>query len=274
MAKVKRQIITIDEEKCDGCGVCVPSCAEGALRVVDGKARLMKESFCDGLGACLGECPQGALHVIETEVEAYDEPAVLGYLQQTAPHMVEKHVAHLRQHGMTSSYNMAPAGVAACPSVRTADGLNRRDEGGQAGGGRGAPIALFGMDAAPAGAPARQPSELRQWPVQLHLVPIQAPFFDGADLALIADCVPFAAPNTHADYIKDHAIAIGCPKLDDGRAYIAKLAQILRNNEIRSLTVVRMEVPCCGGLEYIAQQALLQSGKDVPVESVVVNIRS
>ena len=143
----------------------------------------------------------------------------------------------------------------------------------QTGGGRGAPIALFGMDVTPA-APARPPSELRQWPVQLHLVPIQAPFFDGADLALIADCVPFAAPNTHADYIKDHAIAVGCPKLDDGRAYIAKLAQILRNNEIRSLTVVRMEVPCCGGLEYIAQQALLQSGKDVPVESVVVNIRS
>jgi ferredoxin len=267
MAKVKRQIITIDEEKCDGCGACVPSCAEGALRVVNGKARLMKESFCDGLGACLGECPQGALHVIETEVEAYDEPAVLGYLQQTAPHMVEKHVAHLRQHGMTSSYNMAPAGVAACPSVRTAAWGEGRPAAG------GAPIALFGMDAAPV-APARQPSELRQWPVQLHLVPIQAPFFDGADLSLIADCVPFAAPNTHADYIKDHAIAVGCPKLDDGRAYIAKLAQILRNNEIRSLTVVRMEVPCCGGLAFIAQQALQQSGKDVPVESVVVNIRA
>ena len=118
MAKVKRQIITIDEEKCDGCGQCVPSCAEGALRVVDGKARLMKQSFCDGLGACLGECPQGALHVVEMEVEAYDEPAVLGYLQQTAPQMVEKHVAHLRAHGMASSYNPAPVGVAACPSVQ------------------------------------------------------------------------------------------------------------------------------------------------------------
>lgn len=269
MTKVKRQIITIDEEKCDGCGACVPSCAEGALRVVNGKARLTKESYCDGLGACLGDCPQGALHVVEMEVAAYDEPAVLGFLRQTAPEMVAKHVAHLRAHGMTSSHNPAPVAVAACPSVRVAAWEEDRPA---AGGGRGAPIALFGMDAAPA--PTRQPSELRQWPVQLHLVPIQAPWLDGADLALIADCVPFAAPNTHADYIKDHAIAIGCPKLDDGRAYIAKLTQILRENEIRSLTVVRMEVPCCGGLEYIAQQALVQSGKDVPTESVVVNIRS
>jgi ferredoxin len=268
MAKVKRQIITIDEEKCDGCGNCVPSCAEGALRVVNGKARLMKESFCDGLGACLGECPQGALRVVETMVDAYDEPAVLGYLQQTAPHMVEQHVAHLREHGMASSYNPAPTGVAACPSVR----MRAWDDGRQTDDGRPTtPIPLFGFGVEPA-ASTRQASELRQWPVQLHLVPIQAPFFQDADLALIADCVPFAAPNTHADFIKDHAIAVGCPKLDDGRAYITKLAQILRNNVIRSLKIIRMEVPCCGGLEYIARQAMALSGKDVPLESVVVNI--
>jgi ferredoxin len=269
MAKVKRQIITIDEEKCDGCGECVPSCAEGALRVVNGKARLMKQSFCDGLGACLGECPQGALHVVEMEVEAYDEPAVLGYLQQTAPEMVEKHVAHLRAHGMASSYNPTPVGVAACPSVQMRawdEGRKTEDQG------RKAAIPLFGWGEEPEAAAPRPRSELRQWPVQLHLVPIQAPFFDGADLALIADCVPFASPNTHADFIKDHAIAVGCPKLDDGRAYIAKLAQILRNNDVRSVTVVRMEVPCCGGLEFIATQALAQSGKDIPLESVIVNI--
>ena len=279
MAKVKRQIITIDEEKCDGCGACVPSCAEGALRVVNGKARLMKQSFCDGLGACLGECPQGALHVVEMEVEAYDEPAVLGYLQQTAPEMVEKHVAHLRAHGMASSYNPAPAGVAACPSVQmrawddgrpTGDGGRRTEDQG-----RKAAIPLFGWgEGVSEAAVPRQQSELRQWPVQLHLVPVQAPFFDGADLALIADCVPFASPNTHADFIKEHAIAVGCPKLDDGRAYIAKLAQILRSNDVRSVTVVRMEVPCCGGLEFIAAQALAQSGKDIPLESVIVSIQN
>ena len=272
MAKVKRQIITIDEEKCDGCGECVPSCAEGALRVVNGKARLMKQSFCDGLGACLGECPQGALHVVEMEVEAYDEPAVLGYLQQTAPHMVEKHVAHLREHGMASSYNPSSVGVAACPSVQVRawdEGRPTTDEGRKT-----AAIPLFGWGEEPAAAAPRQQSELRQWPVQLHLVPIQAPFYQDADLALIADCVPFASPNTHADFIKDHAIAVGCPKLDDGRAYIAKLTQILRNNDIRSITVVRMEVPCCGGLEFIATQALAQSGKDIPLESVIVNIQN
>ncbi len=265
MAKVKRQIITIDEEKCDGCGACVPSCAEGALQVVNGKARLVKESYCDGLGACLGECPQAALRVVEMEVEAYDEQAVLGYLQQVAPHMVEKHVAHLRAHGIASAFEPAAAGVAACPSVQA----RGRDEE-RRGDGRPAAISLFA--AGHAAATPRQASELRQWPVQLHLVPIRAPFFAGADLALIADCVPFAEPNTHADFIKDHAIAVGCPKLDDGRAYIAKLTQILQNNDIRSVTVVRMEVPCCGGLEYIARQALAQSGKDLPLQSVIVHI--
>jgi len=265
MAKIKRQIITIDEEKCDGCGACVPSCAEGALQVVDGKARLVKESYCDGLGACLGECPQGALRVVEMEVEAYDEPAVFDYLQQVAPHMVEKHVAHLRAHGIASTYAPAPAGVPACPSVQV-----RAWDEGRRGDGRPADVPLF--VASRAAAAPRQSSELRQWPVQLHLVPIRAPFFAGADLALIADCVPFAEPNTHADFIKDHAIAVGCPKLDDGRAYIVKLAQILQHNDIRSVTVVRMEVPCCGGLEYIARQALAQSGKEIPLQNVIVHI--
>ena len=269
MAKVKRQIITIDEEKCDGCGACVPSCAEGALQVVDGKARLVKQSFCDGLGACLGECPQGALRVVEMWVDAYDEPAVLVHLQQTAPHRIEQHVAHLRAHGMVAADTAAPAGVAACPSVQ----MRAWDTDGNAKS-RPAPALLFGAGPQSTSASPRQPSALRQWPVQLHLVPIQAPFYADADLALIADCVPFAEPNTHADFIQDHAIAVGCPKLDDGRAYIAKLAQILRNNEIRSLSVVRMEVPCCGGLEYIARQALALSGKELPLQSVEVNIKA
>ncbi|MCL4505582.1 MAG: 4Fe-4S binding protein [Chloroflexi bacterium] len=284
MTKVRRQIITIDEEKCDGCGACVPSCAEGALQIVNGKARLVKESFCDGLGACLGECPQGALRVLDLEVDAYDETAVLSFLQETTPDRVEQHVAHLNVHGIVSSYNPAPLGVAACPSVemRTWDDartkardssqssvVNRRSV---AGGQPTAAIPLFAASEEPV-AP-RQRSELGQWPVQLHLLPLQAPFFHDADLYLIADCVPFAYPNLHADFLKDHAVAVGCPKLDDGRAYIAKLTQILRNNDIRSLRVVRMEVPCCGGLEYIARQALEVSGKDIPLDSVTVNIHS
>jgi ferredoxin len=267
MAKARRQIITIDEAKCDGCGNCVPSCAEGALQVIDGKARLMKQSFCDGLGACLGDCPQGALAVVEMEVDAYDEPAVLSHLAQIDPRPVDKHVAHLRSHGMASSHNPAPIGVAACPSVQ----MRAWDEPSP---GQKTTTAIPLHDlAAPAPAQPRVRSELRQWPVQLHLIPVQAPYFAGADLALIADCVPFAAPNTHADYIRGHAIAVGCPKLDDGRAYIAKLTQILRQNDIRSITVVRMEVPCCGGLTYIAQQALAASGKEIPLTSLVVDVQ-
>jgi Pyruvate/2-oxoacid:ferredoxin oxidoreductase delta subunit len=263
MAKVRRQIITIDEEKCDGCGNCVPACVEGALQVVNGKARLVKESYCDGLGACLGDCPQDALHVVEQEVEAYDEPAVLGYLQQTAPDAVEKHVAHLAAHGMHSSYQVAAApgqapaparaAIPLCPSAQPRGWAEDRA-------------------AIPPAAPGRARSELRQWPVQLHLVPVTAPYFQGADLTLIADCVPFANPNMHADFIAGSAIAIGCPKLDDGRAYIEKLTQILQKSDVRSLRVAYMEVPCCRGLVFIAQQALMASGKDIPLDTVLVPI--
>ncbi len=259
MAKVRRQIITIDEEKCDGCGNCVPACVEGALQVINGKARLVKESYCDGLGACLGDCPQGALHVTSLEVEAYDEPAVLGYLQQTAPEMVERHVAHLREHGIESSYRPAarpqPAAIPLCPSVQVRgrdDGRTTKDE-----------------DAPDIG---RVRSELRQWPVQLHLLPVRAPFFHGADLTLIADCVPFANPNMHADFIRGSAVAVGCPKLDDAQAYIGKLTQILQNNEIRSVKVAYMEVPCCRGMVFIAQQAVAASGKQIPLDIALVPI--
>jgi len=258
MAKVQRQIITIDEEKCDGCGNCVPACVEGALQVIDGKARLVKQSYCDGLGACLGDCPQDALHVTTLEVEAYDEPAVLGYLQLTAPDAVERHVAHLREHGIESSYKPAavaqPAAIPLCPSVQ----MRNWDEGSTA-----------------ANEPGqnRVKSELRQWPVQLHLVPVRAPYFQGVDLTLIADCVPFANPNMHADLLRDSAIAVGCPKLDDGQAYINKVTQILQSNDIRSLKVAYMEVPCCRGLVMIAQQALALSGKDIPFETELVSIQ-
>lgn len=261
MTRVKRQIITIDEEKCDGCGNCVPACVEGALQVVDGKARLVKESFCDGLGACLGDCPQGALHVTVLEVEAYNEPAVLSYLQQTAPDMVERHVAHLREHGIESSYRPAtkpqPAAIPLCPSVQ----VRGWDDGRTA-------------DDVEAAAPGRVRSELRQWPVQLHLLPVRAPFFQGAELTLIADCVPFANPNMHADFIRNSAIAVGCPKLDDAQAYIGKLTEILRNNDIRSVNVAYMEVPCCRGMVFIAQQALAASGKTIPLRLSLVTIEA
>ncbi len=261
MTRALRKIITIDEEKCDGCGNCVPGCVEGALQIVDGKARLVKESYCDGLGACLGECPQGALTVTELEVDAYDEAGVLGYLEQKSPELVQRHVEHLEAHGMKSSYAAQPpaparAPVAMCPSVRL-DAWAAPTLGDQSGSN---------------GAAQRAKSELRQWPVQLTLLPPNAPFLQRAHLTLIADCVPFAAPNMHADFMAEGAIAVGCPKLDDGQAYIKKLAQMIQAADIQSIRVAYMEVPCCRGLVFIAQQAIQLSGKDVPLTTELVAI--
>jgi len=251
MAKITRQIITIDEEKCDGCGNCVPSCHEGALAIVDGKARVVKQSYCDGLGACLGECPQGALTLVEMAADPFDEEAVAVHLGQ----MATEQPMHIALHLSTGAGKPAAAPVAMCPSIQP----------------RGWQEA---QPAAPdAAAAPRLKSKLRQWPVQLHLVPAQAPFYQGADLTLIADCVPFAAPNFHAEYLKDSAVAVGCPKLDDGNAYIRKVAQILANNDVRSLKVAYMEVPCCRGLVFIAQQALALSGKAIPFETEIVAIQ-
>ena len=218
----------------------------------------MKESYCDGLGACLGDCPQGALHVTTLEVDAYDEPGVLGYLQQTSPELVEHHVAHLREHGIESSYTPAPRRNASTfpsvPSVQVRAWDEEPHDEGRAGAGTGAsPSCASG-------------------PCSFTLLPLRAPFFQGADLTLIADCVPFANPNMHADFVRDSAIAVGCPKLDDAQAYIGKLTQILQNNDIRSLKVAYMEVPCCRGLVFIAQQALKASGKEIPFEIVMVPI--
>ncbi len=259
MPKITRKIITIDENKCDGCGNCVPGCVEGALQIVDGKARLVKESYCDGLGACLGECPQGALAVQELEVDVYDEAGVLSYLEQKSPELVQRHVEHLAAHGMTSSYappaaRPARAPVAMCPSVQM--------------------DAWSGPVLGDPGSATRARSELRQWPVQLTLLPPNAPFLYHAHLTLIADCVPFANPNMHADFMTDGAIAVGCPKLDDGQAYIRKLAQMIQASELQSIRVAYMEVPCCRGLVFIAQQAIQLSGKDVPLTMELVHIHA
>lgn len=262
MAKLKRQMIQIDEAKCDGCGLCMPGCPEGALALVDGVARLVRESFCDGLGACLGHCPTGALRVIEVEADAYDEAGVISHLHQTAPELVDKHMAHLRAHGMDAAMPAVipveslpaarPAALPACPSVQMR--------------------AWEPEDEVTESALPRMRSELRQWPVQLHLVPPAAPYFQGADLVLVADCVPFAYPNFHQDFLKGNAVAVGCPKLDDARAYVDKVTEILTQSDVRSLKVVYMEVPCCRGLYFVAARALAASGKKIPFESVMIEI--
>jgi ferredoxin len=224
-----RKIVHIDEAKCNGCGACVPSCAEGALRIVDGKARLIAEKYCDGLGACLGECPQDAITVEERAADSFDEEAV---------------TMHLAERGRDTT-------PCACPS---------------------ASVAQFDV-ADLAKEREHQPSLLTHWPVQLTLVPPGAPFLKGADVVLAAHCVPFAHADFHRDFLPGHSLLIACPKLDDFRAHLLKLTEVLKKSDIRSLTVVHMEVPCCSGLSYLAREAVKLSGKDIPVSDVTIGIK-
>jgi ferredoxin len=251
MVITKRKIIKIDEEKCDGCGVCIPSCPEGALQIIAGKARLVKDSFCDGLGACLRDCPQGALTIEEREVAEYDEEGVIAHIKETSPELLEKHLVHLKEHAHELPQHHSHPGIGSCPSAQ---------------------ILSWERGVAPVDE-VRVSSELRQWPIQLHLVPPHAPYFRNADLVLVADCVPFAYANFHRDFLKDKAIAICCPKLDDTSPYMNKITRILQGCDVKSLKVLHMEVPCCFGLVHIAQEALKRSGKDIPFESVEIGIK-
>jgi NAD-dependent dihydropyrimidine dehydrogenase PreA subunit len=229
---VKRKIVRIDESKCDGCGQCVPSCAEGAIQVVDGKAVLLSDRLCDGLGACLGECPQGAISIEERESEPFDEAVVARHHPQPRAH---------------------PAHHSGCPSARLLDFSTRaRVSEGSAAVGPSAPGALS------------------HWPVQLHLLPPTAPFLRGADLLVCAPCVPFAMPDFHASLLKGRAVAIACPKLDDQTGYLEKLATMLADARPRSVTVARMTVPCCGGLLRLVHEARDVAESTVPITDCVI----
>jgi NAD-dependent dihydropyrimidine dehydrogenase PreA subunit len=239
-------MVVIDEEKCDGCGLCVPSCAEGAIQIIDGKARLVADNLCDGLGACLGDCPQGAITIEKREADEFDEEAVEKRLKEIGRKPQPHH--HAATGGCPSAQVKSFGG---CPSAQ---------------------VKSVTPAAATADIAGQRPSELRQWPVQLHLVPPTAPFLAGADLLMAADCVPFAYADFHKDMLKGKALLIACPKLDDGQAYIAKLSQMFAQGGIKSLTIAIMEVPCCSGLTAIVRQALANSGADIPLEIVTVGI--
>ena len=261
--KLKRQIIRIDEDLCDGCEQCIPACPEGALQIIDGVAKVVKEGFCDGLGACLGDCPQGALSIEEKEVDEYDEDGVIAHLKENAPDRLDDHMKHLQEHGMAPAENKSelklPAG-GGCPSARLMQ-WGTEGNGGAAAAGGGAT------------APAQLASELRQWPIQLHLVNPVAPYFKDADLVLVADCVPFAYANFHNDFLKGKAIAIACPKLDDTRPYIQKLTQMVDSANLKSMKVVVMEVPCCTGLVGMAREAVAGAKRSIPLEYVVISLK-
>ncbi|MBC7104384.1 MAG: 4Fe-4S binding protein [Firmicutes bacterium] len=254
-----RKIIKIDEEKCDGCGLCLPACPEGALAVVDGKARLVKESYCDGLGACLGECPKGALTIEEREAEEYDAEGVIAHLRRQSPELLARHLEHLRAHGLEAPAAAGPesGGGITCSCQELAWGpAEVPEEAGSREAGRG-----------------DVRSELRQWPVQLHLVSPAAPYFKNADLLVAADCVPVACAGFHRDFLRGRAVVVGCPKFDDVTAYREKLRRIFLEARPRSVLVAYMEVPCCYGLVYLVKEALAAAGRDLPVERVVIGVK-
>ena len=256
-----REIVKIDEDKCDGCVLCVPACAEGAIRIVDGKAKLIADNLCDGLGACLGHCPKDAIIIEQRAADAFDEEAVEDHLTRTAPEKLE---AFHAEHQQT------PAG-GGCPSARPQD--FSKPTPAAAGGCPSARLMNFSAGGQGGSEKGQRSSELRQWPVQLHLVPPTAPFFQGADVVLAADCAPFAYADFHKDVLKGKALAIACPKLDDTSPYVDKLTAMIKQSGIKSLTVVLMEVPCCGGLLAMAKQAIANSGVDIPLETLVVGIQ-
>ena len=248
--KSTRKIIRIDEEKCDGCGLCVPSCAEGAIRIVDGKARLVAEKYCDGLGACLGQCPRGALTVVDAEADPFDaeaakELARAGMGQGSAS----------SHHQKTDEDRTLPCG---CPStlMQTFAPQTKCDEAN-----------------IPVSQPGSGVSALTHWPVQIRLVPPTAPFLRGADLLVAADCTLVAYPCFHDDLLRGKTVLLGCPKFDDTEAYVQKFAEIFRTAEIKSVTIVVMEVPCCQGLPVIVRKAMALAGKTIPIEVVVITSR-
>ena len=274
----KRKIIKIDEQKCNGCGLCIPNCPEGALQVIDGKARLVSDLFCYGLGACIGHCPEGAITIEEREAREYNERKVMENIIKQGKNVIRAHLEHLKGHHQHQYLKEAigflkekkievpleeehapgehkhTSASSACPGLKVMD-FGKREEKSKKG-----KLAL-GV------------SELRQWPVQIMLVPASAPYLNNADLLIAADCVPFAYADFHQDLLAGKVLLVGCPKLDDVEFYKEKLAQIFKENKIKSITCAHMEVPCCFGLMHIIKEAKKQSGKDIPLKEITIGIK-
>ena len=296
---MKRKIISIDDTKCTGCGQCIPDCPEGALQLIDGKARLVSDLSCDGLGACIGTCPEGAITIIEREAVPYDEGTVMETIAKQGAPVIKAHLEHLAGHGQTEYYNEAieyliennvgipdHAGPTAPETVpfgtRTARaaplkvchaGPHEPNPFAGCPGSAARSIPHEGPHTGPRQPSGTGPSELRQWPVQLALLNPSAPYFDNADLLVSADCVPFAYPGFHEEFLKGRILIIFCPKLDaDIDGYIEKLAAIFEEHTIKSITLLHMEVPCCGGVRYVVEKALAKAGVTIPVEEKTITI--
>ncbi|MCD4829028.1 MAG: 4Fe-4S binding protein [Candidatus Cloacimonetes bacterium] len=269
---MKRSIIRIDESQCDGCGKCIPGCPEGALQIIDGKARLVSDLFCDGLGACIGDCPRGAIEVEEREAEPYDEARVMQNIAAKGENTIRAHLQHLTDHGekelLVQAMDWLQAHDIPVPEL---------DCGCSSGGCQsGNPVTIEQNEPQASTTATQIPvvSELRNWPVQLHLLNPTAIYLHHADLLICADCVPFSFPDFHQRFIKGRVAITLCPKLDQGiDRYIDKLATIFAEQEIRSITLARMEVPCCGGIETIVQRAMDKAGKSLMIKLNVISIQ-
>ncbi|MDP2750935.1 MAG: 4Fe-4S binding protein [Nanoarchaeota archaeon] len=270
----KRKIVEIDEKKCNGCGLCIPNCHEGALQIIDGKARLISDLFCDGLGNCLGHCPKGAIKIVEKEAEPYDETKVMEKISKQGANTIKAHLMHLKDHNETKLFDEAVAYLkkkkikipkledekmehSGCPGsmLRTIQKENTKN-----------------AKSSKSIKASEQESELRQWPVQLNLLPAHAPIFDNKHLLVAADCTAFACANFHSKLLAGKIIVIGCPKLDNTEEYEEKLTEIFKNNKVKSVTVAIMEVPCCGGLLTATESAIAASGKKIPLIQETISI--
>ena len=238
--KVTRKIIEINEDLCDGCGQCVPDCAEGALQVVDGKVKMLADVYCDGLGACLGACPTGALKIIERQADEFDEEAVMKLLKSR------------EEKGQITELKPAPTGLQGLQPQTPCQAANLPQSG----------LASLNYG-----------SSLSHWPVQIRLVPPSAPFLKNADLLVAADCVPVAYPYFHRDLLVNRAVMMGCPKFDDVDGYVQKFVEVFKTAKPKSIKLAIMEVPCCGGMRMIVKEALKQAGQDIPVEEVVISAK-
>ena len=285
---VKRKIIKIDNDKCNGCSACIPNCPEGALQIIDGKARLISDLFCDGLGACIGECPEGAIEVEERDAQKYDEAKVMENISMQGENTILAHLKHLKDHNETGYYNEAveylkknkiPIPVEKTGESKTIGCAGKEAVSGSCPGSQvldlsGRNSAASADNASPQKFSAgRQESELRQWPIQINLIPPQASFLENADLLIAADCVPFSYPEFHQDFLKGKILMIGCPKFDDKQSYFEKLTEIFTMHEIKSVTVAHMEVPCCFALPDLVKQAIASSGKIIPFAQVNIGIK-
>jgi NAD-dependent dihydropyrimidine dehydrogenase PreA subunit len=285
---MKREIIKIDEDKCNGCGLCIPGCPEGALQIIDNKARLVSDLMCDGLGACIGDCPEGAIEIELREAEPYNETIVIKEIIKHGFNTVVAHLKHLREHGETEFLQEALGVLRAEKDLgftveEIQAKVHEQPESNSCGGGcPGSAPVVFDIDTdavdnvgtANDVQPADTPSALRQWPVQMHLINPNAAYFQNADVVLAADCTAFSLGNFHSTYLKGKSLAIACPKLDSGmEVYVQKLVAMIDEAKINTLHVMIMEVPCCGGLIQMAQMAASNATRKIPVKKTVVGIR-